>query len=43
MRIVYSPVNQAWFLMWNDSVLSVGTKEELELFCAARGITLKGE
>jgi hypothetical protein len=40
MRIVYSPVNQAWFLMWNDSVLSVGTKEELELFCVARGITL---
>lgn len=29
IKVVWSPVNQAWFIMWDDSVLSIqNTKEE---------------
>jgi len=29
MRIAYSPVNQAWFLLWHDQVISIfATKAE---------------
>lgn len=32
-KIVYSPVNQAWFVMWHDSVLRIfNTKVEAEAY-----------
>ena len=40
MRIVYSPINAAYFLMWNETVISIGSKSELEFFCKLRGIEI---
>ena len=28
VRKLYSPVNQAWFVMWHDQVLGVFNREE---------------
>jgi hypothetical protein len=28
LRIVWAPVNQAWFVMWNDSLLRIFVNKE---------------
>lgn len=28
--LVYSPVNQAWFLMWHHEVLHIGSRADME-------------
>ena len=30
LHIEYSPVNQAWFLMWFEQVLGIGSKWEMQ-------------
>ena len=41
MRLFYSSFTQSWFLMWNDTVIRVGPKEEIRGWCKGLGITLK--
>ena len=30
LHLLYSPVNQAWFLMWYETVLHIGTKDDMQ-------------